>query len=204
MTNNSSLKQITHIFLQGLVTLLPLILTIYLIVWLMISAENVLGKIIKTLIHENAYVPGMGVVVGIAVIFGLGMLMRIYVFQRIVLFGESIMEKIPLVKTIFNALRDTMNFVAKSPTDKVSQVVVAHLGEQRRIIGFITRDNCQGLPDQLAEDDFVAVYFPMSYQIGGYTVYMPKEAVEPLDIDLETGMRLAVTGGLGSQKTQKR
>ena len=57
---------------------------------------------------------------------------------------------------------------------------------------------------KVSEDDFVAVYFPMSYQIGGYTVYMPKEAVEPLDIDLETGMRLAVTGGLGSQKTQKR
>jgi uncharacterized membrane protein len=44
------------------------------------------------------------------------------------------------------------------------------------------------------------VYFPMSYQIGGYTLYMPRERLKPLDITVEEGMRLVLTGGISGEK----
>lgn len=199
----SAARRVTSIFLQGLATLLPIVLTFYVIFWLMHTAESMMGQLVKTWIHESAYLPGMGIAVGIAGILGLGMLMQIYVFRRIVRAWEALMARIPLVKTIFSAIRDTMVIFARpSAGQQAGQVVAVDIGEQRRLLGFITRDQCDNLPSALADKDYVAVYLPMSYQIGGYTLYMPRDAVKALDMDLETGMRLAVTAGLGTQPTE--
>jgi uncharacterized membrane protein len=48
----------------------------------------------------------------------------------------------------------------------------------------------------------VAVYFPMSYQIGGYTLLLPREQLEPLDLPVEAAMRLVLTGGMSGAPTR--
>jgi uncharacterized membrane protein len=63
-------------------------------------------------------------------------------------------------------------------------------------IGFVTRDDGGELGLGPATEGTIAVYFPMSYQIGGYTLLLPRDRVEPLDIPIETAMRLVLTGGM--------
>jgi uncharacterized membrane protein len=69
-----------------------------------------------------------------------------------------------------------------------------------RLIGFITREDFGDLPVGIGGDDAVAVYLPMSYQIGGFTTMVPRSAVQPVDMSIEQAMRFAVTAGMGEVK----
>ena len=79
----------------------------------------------------------------------------------------------------------------------VNAFVVVRLGDMR-LLGFVTRDDLPELEAQAGGIDLVAVYLPMSYGIGGYTVYLPKDQCESLDMPVETAMRMALTAGMSS------
>ena len=66
------------------------------------------------------------------------------------------------------------------------------------MLGFVTRDDLPELEKQAGGVDLVAVYFPLSYMLGGVTLYLPKNAVGPVDMPVEAAMRLALTGGMAS------
>jgi uncharacterized membrane protein len=68
-------------------------------------------------------------------------------------------------------------------------------GTPIRLVGFVTVENL-GDFQIAAEEDCVAVYLPMSYQIGGYTVFVPRKLLTPLDMSLEEAMRFVVTAGV--------
>jgi uncharacterized membrane protein len=63
-------------------------------------------------------------------------------------------------------------------------------------IGFVTREDVPPVLLAHGGQDWVTVYFPMSYAFGGYTIYLPRERIAPLDISVEDAMRLAITAGL--------
>jgi hypothetical protein len=77
----------------------------------------------------------------------------------------------------------------------VSQVVMVSIGDTVRAVGLLTRERFDGLPAGLGGEGYVAVYVPFSYQIGGFTLILPSERVEPLDMSLEDAMRFIVTAG---------
>jgi uncharacterized membrane protein len=111
---------------------------------------------------------------------------------------EGLLERIPVVKTIYGASRDFMKlFPAGGKRRDLKRVVLARFGEAR-IVGFVTRDDASELGIVEQKEDLVAVYFPMSYQIGGYTLLLPRDRIEPLDMPVETAMRLVLTGGLSA------
>jgi len=69
-----------------------------------------------------------------------------------------------------------------------------------RLLGFVTHDAISQLKTHPEDSDLVAVYFPMSYMLGGYTLYLPQHDLEPLNLSVEEAMRLAITGGMGTVK----
>lgn len=190
------MKRLTAIFLQGLIAVLPLAVTGFLIVWLGTAAERTLSVAIKWILPDAWYVTGMGVVAGIALIFLIGLLVNVWGVPRLIRFGERLIERIPLVKTIYGAVRDLLGFFGKS--DKggpLSQVVMVSIGETDRVVGLLTRERFDGLPAGLGGEGDVAVYVPFSYQIGGFTLIVPRERIEPIDMTLEDAMRFIVTAG---------
>jgi len=64
------------------------------------------------------------------------------------------------------------------------------------MIGLLTRERLDGLPEGTEQAGKVVVYLPMSYQIGGYTLFVPRAWVEPLNIGVEEAMRETLTGWL--------
>jgi uncharacterized membrane protein len=75
-------------------------------------------------------------------------------------------------------------------------VLVRFPGQDFQLLGFVTRDSFDGLPLEPAAEDPVAVYLPMSYQVGGYTLYLPRSALTPIDMPFEQAMRLTLTAGV--------
>ncbi|MGD2140599.1 MAG: DUF502 domain-containing protein [Burkholderiales bacterium] len=194
------MKYIGRIFLTGVLTVLPVLATVYLLIWLFTAAESFLGKPLQWLVPEGYYRVGMGLAVGIAVIFVVGVLMRAYIVRRVFALAEKILLNVPLIKTIYAALRDFLGLFAGNDEQVALQVVTVKVpGSDMRLMGFVTRDHFSDLPEGVATDDDVAVYLPMSYQIGGYTVFLPRSQITPIAMSREQAMRLVLTAGLKSK-----
>ena len=191
------MKYLGRIFLTGVLTVLLVLATVYLLIWLFTTAESFLGKPLQWLIPEGFYRAGMGLVVGMAVIFAVGILMRAYIVRRLFQFTEKLLLQLPLIKTIYAALRDFFGLFAGQDDQVALQVVTVRLpGSDMRLMGFVTRDHFSDLPDGVAKEGEVAVYLPMSYQIGGYTVFMPRSQITPIAMSREQAMRFVLTAGL--------
>src|SRR3982750_4730452 len=164
------MKQIGGILLKGLVTILPIGLTIYFVYWLGVTTESLLSKPIKLVLDEAHYWPGMGLVTGFVLLFAVGLAVNAFLVRRLLSLGEDLLLRVPVVKTVYSAIRDMTRLVN---TDKkkgdLDRVVTLDLGFGR-LIGFVTQEHANTLGIGAGED-LVAVYLPMSYQIGGYTVY---------------------------------
>jgi uncharacterized membrane protein len=180
--------------LKGLAAVLPIGLTIYLIVWFAASLERALRLVILEFMPEAYYWPGMGLVAGIVALFFIGVAVNAWVVRHI--FGGALLERIPLVKSVYGALSDFADyFFAARERRGLGKVVVVAIGEAR-LLGFLTKEHVEDLPFAVDERDWVAVYFPMSYQIGGYTAFLPRAFVEPVDMSVEDALRLVLTAGL--------
>ncbi|NJN64869.1 MAG: DUF502 domain-containing protein [Acidobacteria bacterium] len=186
-------------FLRGALAVVPLGVTIYLLYWLATTAEQVLGPPIRHLLPDGLYVPGMGVAAGFLLVLGLGVLLQLYLVRRAFLFFESSLNRIPLIKTLYGSLRDLVGFFSEAKQREMSQVVMVDpLGNGHRMLGFVTRDEWSTMPAGLGGDDLVAVYLPMSYQLGGFTLVLPRSHVQPIAMRMEEAMRFAVTAGVAS------
>lgn len=192
-------RQILRTFLSGLAVVLPLIVTVAVIAWLVRSAESVLGGALKWLLPESAYIAGMGIAIGLGAIFLVGIAARARLFQSLMLAIERRFNNIPLVKTLYGAVRDLVSLFSRGDGDKrfSKMVAVRWDGQPFRLFGFITMEDFSTLPIK-ADDDEVAVYLPMSYQIGGYMVLVPRHRLDTVDMPLEDGMRFVITAGMSA------
>ena len=188
--------------LTGLVTILPVVLTLYLLYWLAVSAESVLGGMIQLLLPESLYWPGMGLLAGLIAVFVVGLLMHAYVVQRLFASVEQLLYRMPLIKSVYRAIRDFFNYFSPTSKKEFEQVVAVSIGNTgMQVIGFVTQANPEHLPEDFREQDNILVYMPLSYMIGGYAVLVPRSAVRPLDMKMEEAMRFTLTAGVTSVTT---
>jgi uncharacterized membrane protein len=194
------MRRLWNTFLKGLAAVLPVVLTVYVVIWLATTAESMLSGPLRLILPSAHYVPGLGLAVAFLLILAAGVLVDAYVVKRLIRFGESLLARIPIVKTIFGALKDFTRFL---PADKkardLKRVVLWRFGTAR-VVGFVTEDHLNPrLFGEISNDDIVAVYFPMSYQIGGYTLYIHKSELEETQLSVEEAMRMVLIGGVTSQ-----
>ena len=196
------LRAISKTFLTGLVTLLPVVLTIYLLYWMVVSAEAALGSVIRLVLPENLYWPGMGSIAGLVIVFLVGLLMHAYVVRRLFAWGEQILYHLPLVKSVYRAIRDFFDYFSPDKKNEFEQVVAVSIGDTgMQVIGFVTQELPERLPEGFREEGSILVYLPLSYMIGGYAVLMPRSAVRPLDMSMEEAMRFTLTAGVTGTTT---
>lgn len=195
----SLVQRLWRMFLAGLVAVLPLAITIAVLVWLVRAAESYFGGIARAVLPADWYVPGVGVALAIGVVLLVGLLLNAWLVSRLVALGERVLERIPLVKTLYTALRDLLRFFARAGEgDELKQVVSVEMQPDVHVIGFVTDDDAgQGLPELARDEDrLVSVYLPMGYQVGGYTLYLPASRLRPLDLSIEEAMRVVLTAGV--------
>ncbi len=188
-------RALGRILLKGLVTILPVGLTIYFIYWLGITTETLLSRPIKAVIDDSNYWPGMGLITGFALLFVVGLAVNAFVVRKVLGVSERLLLRIPVVKTVYSAIRDMTRLVNTDKSKRELERVVTVPFGTGRVLGFVTQENANKLGVGGA-DDVVAVYLPMSYQIGGYTVYIARSQIEATDLTVEQAMRIVLTGGV--------
>ena len=191
------MKHFTATFLRGLATILPIALTLYILYWLGVTAENIVGRPLKALLPGSIYHPGLGIAAGVLLVFLVGMVMELYVARKLWAALERAVQRVPVVKTLYGAIKDFADFISSSSKGQaMGQVVRVKIAPDMHLLGFVTREDFSGLPSGIAHDDTVAVYLPMSYQIGGYTVLLPRTQVESVNMSVEEALRFTVTAGM--------
>lgn len=197
------MKKIGKLFIQGLGAILPVTLTIYILYWLAASAESILGSFMRLFVPKDLYVPGMGVAAGLIIILGVGILLRVWLFRKLFAWGDTILEKLPLIKSLYGSIRDLMSFFDTSKKKEFHKVVMITIADtDTRLMGLVTREDFSKLPDGIDNGETVAVYLPMSYQMGGFTVFVPKTNIKPVDMSIEEAMRFTLTAAVSTEKLQ--
>ena len=180
---------IARTFLNGLAVTLPIAITAALIWWFASSIESLLGSALRWVLPGSYYIPGLGICVGILLILLVGLAMRIWLARNLVQFGIHLLERIPVVRSVLSGIRDLMLFVQKAASSEqdLGKVVLVEFAPGVQLLGFLTDGSNNHL--DAAVDNKTAVYLQMSYQMGGYTVFVDSDKVRPVDIPFEEAMR---------------
>lgn len=189
--------RIGRAFLTGAAAVIPLAATLALLYWLATAAERVLGDALRLVLPAELYFPGLGIAAAAALILVVGVLLDAWLFRKIWGISEWLLARIPVVKTVYGTLRDfTDHFYRREPGTRANQPVAVDLGNGMTVLGLVTREDLSGLPGSLSDENRIAVYLPMSYQIGGYTVMLRRDAVERVPMSMDEALSFILTGGI--------
>jgi uncharacterized membrane protein len=186
------MQSFNRIFFRGLITLMPIAITIYIVYSAIVILENLLGSLLRQLLPD--YIPGLGLLLTLVLIFSFGLLLNNFIAGRILNSLEKKLTQVPFIQAIYSPLRDLMNLFNKKDSG-LKSVVLVKIGDSGAVaMGLITRENFRdiGLSEHTSEK--VAVYFPLSYGLGGFTFLVPKSSITKVDLPIEKAMSLAITG----------
>ena len=195
-------KNFYRFFTQGLWTIAPLTLTFVVILWVFYFLENVFKVPLIYCVGENYYFPGLGIITALIIITFIGMIINNWLIRQLYCLGDSLIRKIPLIKTVYNAVSTAISFFDSDSQQNLNHVVLVDVNGFR-IFGFVTRETFDDLP-QISGNDQVAVYIPFSYQIGGYTFIVSKSRIMQIDIPVEEAMRFSLTAGLIKKQNEDK
>ncbi len=196
------LTSISRTLLTGFITILPIVLTIYLLYWLAVTSEDVMSTALRLIFPDLVYFPGLGVIVGLVIVFFIGLMMKAIIVRQLFVFSEQLLYKLPLIKTVYRALRDLFDFFTPKK-DGLGQVVTVNINGME-MIGFITEEDTSKLAVPFKHNrESVLVYLPMSYMIGGFTVLIPLKDIHHSTMSMEEAMRFVLTAGITGKKTNK-
>jgi uncharacterized membrane protein len=101
----------SRVFFHGLLTVLPIALTLYVLWWLGSMSEAVLGPLLRLGLPNESYLPGMGLAAGVVLIFLVGLLVNARGISQLIGSGERLLNRLPLIKFIYGPMRDLMQFL---------------------------------------------------------------------------------------------
>lgn len=189
-------------FFRGLITFLPLALTVYVLVLFVTWTESLAMMMVRPIIGDF-YLPGLGIALSALLIVGLGMLVSRPETGRLLSLVELPFTNLPVVKSIYSSLKNFADYFAPHTDTPSQQVVLLRMpGNAMGIVGLVTRQSMADLPAGLSElEDQIAVYLPMGYMIGGYTVFVPRAWVTKVDMSVEEAMRMALIAYMTSNRS---
>jgi len=193
----SMLKTIGRVFIVGLITALPFLITISVIYWVVSGVESIAATPFVTLVPKKYQFHGMGIAAAVLMIFGIGILIRLIAGQKILEFFDRLMARIPVAKMIYGSTKDIMHLFSRDKKSFNRVVLVKVPGSDYRMVGLVTRDGFESV-EELGKD-IVSVYIPISYQIGGYMMLIPRSQLEEVSMSVEEAIRLILTAGVSTQ-----
>lgn len=190
------MKKLLNYFFQGLLFVVPIAVTIWVLLRAILWIDGLLPFQIPIRIPgiEEIELPGLGLITIFLSIALFGYLGSRYIRNPLFSFLEAKIERTPLVKLIYSAVKDLIQaFVGEKR--RFNKPVLVRLEKESNInrIGFITQED---LTELGLEKQMVAVYLPFSYGFNGELIILPRENIRPLDASGTDMMKFIISGGV--------
>ncbi len=198
----SVLARILQFFLQGLIVIAPIGITIWVVLGLFNAVDNILPNIIhsiapKLVIRDESgnleKIPGLGFIVVISLVIIIGWISSLFVVGRLVNVLDKVLESTPGIKFIYSSVKDFLEAFAGNKKKFDKPVLVNVDGENVWRIGFITQETVI----DFGLENHVAVYVPHSYAISGITYFVPPQKIKFItEVSAADAMKFTVSGGV--------
>ncbi len=190
------MKKLANYFFQGLLFVVPAVVTFYVVYMAILWMDNLLPIKIPIAIpgFHDIDLPGLGIVIILVVITFLGYLGTRFVRNPFFIMFEGLMEKTPLLKVIYSSVKDLIEaFVGEKKRFNEPVLVTVNANPSVQRFGFITENDLSqiGLPKEK-----MAVYLPFSYGFNGQLVVVDASQVQKLDASGTEMMKFVISGGV--------
>jgi len=182
-------------FLTGLLVLLPLALTYWILKALLQGMEKLIGNPLQR--YLQVYIPGMGIILLVALILLIGMLARNLIGRKVGALGEALLNRIPLVRNIYTSIKQLVNTIFLQGKSNFRGVVLVEYPRKGIYsLGFITGET-QGEVQKATSSRLLNVFVPTTPNpTSGYFILFPEEEVTYLKMSVEQGLKMIISAGM--------
>ncbi|RZQ55892.1 DUF502 domain-containing protein [Pseudidiomarina tainanensis] len=196
------MKRGIQYLLKGLTILLPLVVTIALVHWFLVTIESWLRPIWESILGTKYYFPGLAFLSFLVLAIIIGFSARWRFINKLWELPGNIMQRMPVLRSLYGTITDVFDLMSGKSFSDESVVLVTLPGVDVKLIGIVTKKPGQK-EDRLSamlDENHIAVFLPMSYNVGGYMIIVPRDSVEALDMSPADAMQLTISGGLGKNR----
>jgi len=191
----SIFARIRNNFIAGIVVLIPIGITLY----LTLAIVKVSSKILPKEINPNNYlpynIPGIEIIIALILITLIGWLSLSFIGKKLLNIFDNILNKIPILRTIYSAFSQMLDTFTKSKTNKQNVVLVEYPRKGTWAVGFATNKNTGEIKNKIGQE-VVNVFVPTTPNpTSGFLLMFPKEDVIYLDITFEQASKFIVSAG---------
>lgn len=183
------MKFISKYFINGLIVIVPIAITVYVIINIFSLAETMLGR------HLPVQFPGLGLIAVIVLILLVGWLSSHWMLMRLLGVGEQMLCSIPVIKVIYKSVKQVSTAVLESPNLFKQAVLVPYPHSGVKALGFVMAELSQPLAENFAEEN-ICVFIPWSLNMtSGINIFVPKRDIIYLQVTSETALQYVITAG---------
>ncbi|MGC8868763.1 MAG: DUF502 domain-containing protein [Sulfurihydrogenibium sp.] len=186
---------IKNIFLTGLFVLIPIVVTVWVVKTLLSVVNNLILPYLEEAGVPTPHIPGLGIIVTLTIIFILGLLAQNYFGKKFLGYLESLIVKIPVAGSIYNATKQTMETLFSKKENFSKVVLVRFPHKDTFALGFIANEL------KICEENYYIVFIPAAINpTSGFAIMVKREDIIITDLTVEEAMRTIVSGGLVIKK----
>ena len=191
----SILAKIRNNFIAGVVVLIPIGITIYLTLFIVSISSKILPKEINPNHYLPYNIPGVEIIITLILITLIGWLSLSFIGKRMLSLLNSVLKRIPILRTIYSALGQMTETFTKTDGKKKNVVLVEYPRKGSWAVGFATRENSGEISDKLKKN-LINVFVPTTPNpTSGFLLMYPKEDVIYLDLSFEEASKFIVSAG---------
>ncbi len=197
-------KKLRNIFIAGLLITVPIAFTYFVLNFLFKKLDQNLSPMFTKLliwagapIPEGFQIPGLGLAMTLIFIFIVGLLATNFFGKKLLEIGEAIVERIPVVRSIYTGTKQVVTSIAKADTNAFRQCVLVEFPRKGvYAMGFVTGD-AKGEVQSKTAKHLINIFIPTTPNpTSGFLVFAPQDEVLELKMSIEDGIKLIISGGI--------
>ena len=191
----SLLSSLRNNFIAGIVVLIPIGITLYLTVFIINISSNLIPKEINPNHYLPYNIPGLEILIAVLLITIIGWISLSFIGKRLFNFFETILNKIPIIRTVYSAVEQLIETFTNSKSDKKTVVLVEYPRKGVYAVGFATKENT-GEIRKKAGKELMNVFVPTTPNpTSGFLLMFPKDEIIYLDLSFEEASKFIVSAG---------
>jgi len=200
-------RKIKNIFLTGIAVIIPIGLTVYILFFLINMMDNLL-KVIPARFQPDEllhfHIPGLGVIITLILIFIIGLVTKSYLGNKFVKLGEWFVNKIPFVRSIYQAIKQLVDTIFSDKSQSFKKVVIVEYPRKGMyVIAFVTGE-AKGEIQIKTSKKCINLFVPTTPNpTSGFYIMVPEDDVISMDMTVEEAFKLVISGGIVSPPLQK-